>query len=293
MAAIVLSGKKLAGELQAQLQQKCALITTKLGRAPKLAVVLVGEDPASQVYVAAKAKAAHRVGIETLDVKRPGDTSQAALIATLDELNGMPNLDGILLQLPLPAELDEFSAICRIRPELDVDGLHPLNQGLLMRGAVAHQSCTPLGSMALIDSARQALGLSLDLSGLKAIVVGRSVLVGKPISMMLLARNCTVTMVHSRTRELEREIGEADILVAALGKPNFIKANWLKPGAIVIDVGINRLPDGTIVGDVEPGHEERVAAYSPVPGGVGPMTITMLLSNTINAAENRLLRPNS
>jgi len=147
--------------------------------------------------------------------------------------------------------------------------------------------------MALIDSARQALGLSLDLSGLKAIVVGRSVLVGKPISMMLLARNCTVTMVHSRTRELEREIGEADILVAALGKPNFIKANWLKPGAIVIDVGINRLPDGTIVGDVEPGHEERVAAYSPVPGGVGPMTITMLLSNTINAAENRLLRPNS
>ena len=286
MPALLLNGKELAASIQLELTTACAAIRTRLGRAPKLAVVLVGENPASKVYVASKTKAAARVGIETIDLNLPADITQQALHVELDQLNARRDLDGVLLQLPLPKGLDEFQALLRIRPDLDVDGLHPTNQGLLLRGAVAPRSCTPLGCMALIDLALKTLGKPLDLAGRNALVVGRSVLVGKPVAFLLLERNCTVTIAHSRTQDLEDQCRQADILVAALGRPQFIKKDWIKPGAIVIDVGINRLDDGTLVGDVdERGLDSVASAYSPVPGGVGPMTITMLLSNTLDSAR--------
>lgn len=289
MAAIVLDGKKLAEDLRENIKVRCAKLTPALGRPPGLAVVLVGENPASQVYVRAKSIAAEKCGIRVIDVPLEASISDATLQAQLRELSLRGEVDGILLQLPLPAGLDEFGALMSIDPAVDVDGLHPTNQGLLLRGAQTFEPCTPRGVMALIDLALSQLGRGLDLSGKRACVVGRSILVGKPVSLMLQERNATVTMCHSRTRDLAEEIVRADIVVAAVGKPEFLRGEWLKPSAVVLDVGTNRLPTGKLVGDVHFESASAVAsAISPSPGGVGPLTITMLLDNTVRSAEMRL-----
>ncbi len=289
MPAKVIDGKALAKSVRVALKDRSAIVTEKLGRSPKLAVVLVGEDPASQVYVASKSKMAKRCGIEPVDIKLPADVSDQALQSQLEELSNDETVDGILLQLPLPKGLDEYGALLKIAPDKDVDGLHPANQGLLMRGAKAHRPCTPKGCIELIKEARRDLGHSEDLSGLNAVVVGRSVLVGKPVAFMLLEENCTATVCHSRSKNLEEICADADILVAAVGRPEMLGLSSVKEGAIVIDVGINRLDDGRLVGDVN--YEEaceKAAAVTPVPGGVGPMTIAMLLSNTVDAAQDKV-----
>ncbi len=286
MTAQIIDGKSLAKEVKANLKSRVSEITPKLGRAPMLAVVLVGEDPASQVYVRSKTKAAKACGMDVTDVKLSADISNTLLQEKLSELSSNPGVDGILLQLPLPKGLDEFLALQCISPEKDVDGLHPVNQGLLVRGAEGHRACTPLGAMLLIEKGRELLGKDKNLSGEHAVVVGRSILVGKPIAMLLLERHCTVTMCHSRTKDLNQEVKRADIVVAAVGVPKLINADAIKPGAIVIDVGINRLEDGTLVGDVDFESVSEVAgAITPVPGGAGPMTIAMLLANTVVSSQ--------
>lgn len=286
MSVLILDGKALAAEIQESIKTRVAGLAPRLGRKPGLAVVLVGENPASKVYVGAKTKAAINCGLEVTDVKLPATVSNAELQSQLKQLSKNPAVDGILLQLPLPNGLDEFAALCCIEPPLDADGLHPLNQGLLLRGAPAPRSCTPMGCMALIEKACASLGRSTKLAGLHAVVVGRSILVGKPIALLLLEQNCTVTMCHSRTKDLAAEVRRADIVVAAVGQPQMVKGDWIKPGAIVIDVGINRLDDGKLVGDVDFESAKKTSgAITPVPGGVGPLTITMLISNTVDAAE--------
>lgn len=286
MSAIIVDGKALAKRIEGLLGQRVEKLVEQGRRAPCLAVVLVGEDPASQVYVKSKTKRAKRCGISTKDFRFPATVSDVELQQKLRTLSLDPEVDGILLQLPLPNGLDEFSAICSIDPGCDVDGLHPLNQGLLLRGAPAPIPCTPLGVMRLIDQAVSELGGPEDLKGLNAVVVGRSVLVGKPMGLLLLERNCTVTYCHSRTRDLAAICAKADILVAAVGRAELLKAEHVKPGAVVIDVGINRLDDGRLVGDVDFEQAASSAgAITPVPGGAGPMTIAMLLENTVNAAE--------
>ena len=248
--------------------------------------MLVGDNPASQVYVRSKSKRAQACGLSVTDVKLPGDVSQASLEAALKQLNSDPAVDGILLQLPLPKGLDELSALCAIDPRKDADGLHPANQGLLVRAAPAPRPCTPFGVMKLIAQARKQLGLDPKISGLHAVVVGRSILVGKPQALLLLEENCTVTVCHSKTVDLAAECRRADIVVAAVGRPQLVTKAFLKPGAIVIDVGINQDASGKLVGDVEfAGACEVAAAVTPVPGGVGPMTIAMLLSNTVDIAK--------
>lgn len=291
MAALVIDGKKIAAEVRAALAARVAEVTPKLGRQPGLAVVLVGDNPASHVYVRSKSKAAKECGLAVFDVTLPATASQSEIEASLRELNGTPAVDGILLQLPLPKGLNELSALTAIDPSKDADGLHPLNQGLLLRGAPAPKPCTPAGSMLLIDRALAALGRSQDLSGQHAVVIGRSILVGKPMAHLLLDRNCTVTLCHSRTKDLPAECRRADIVVAAVGKAQLVNADYIKKGAIVIDVGINHGSDGKLVGDVDFASVEGVAgAVTPVPGGVGPMTIAMLLSNTVDAAEAKTRR---
>ncbi len=287
--SIVIDGKALAERVRLKLKDEVEIVTRQLGRAPKLAVILVGDNPASKVYVRSKTKAAHECGIATEDVPLSASASQAELLGAINKLNASPDLDGILLQLPLPKGLDESAAIDAISPGLDVDGLTPISQGLLSRGSRGFRPCTPLGCLALIDEACEKLGRSRELSGLHAVVLGRSVLVGKPVSALLLERNCTVTTCHSRTGNLAEECRRADILVVAIGKSELVKGDWIKPGAIVIDVGINRLPDGRLVGDVDyAAARQLAAAITPVPGGVGPMTIAMLLSNTVSSAKNKV-----
>lgn len=289
MPAVVIDGKALAQSIAEKLSAEVRQLTLKLGRAPGLAVILVGDNPASQVYVRSKTKKAKQCGINPTDRKLPATVSNAELLAVIRELNADSTVDGILLQLPLPAGLDEFQALTTIASEKDVDGLHPENQGLLLRGAKAPRPCTPRGCIDLLDQARKELGLPKDLSGLHAVVVGRSVLVGKPVGFLLLERNCTVTICHSKTKDLAAECRRADILIAAIGKPEFITADFIKPGAIVIDVGINRLDDERLVGDVAfESAAEIAAAITPVPGGVGPMTIATLLSNTVEAAKGKV-----
>ncbi|MCC6220446.1 MAG: bifunctional 5,10-methylenetetrahydrofolate dehydrogenase/5,10-methenyltetrahydrofolate cyclohydrolase [Deltaproteobacteria bacterium] len=296
MAALVISGKELAQDVLGRLKSEVASLTVALGRKPHLAVVLVGEDPASRVYVKTKTAKALSIGMETTDVVIPGSITNESLQAKLAGLSAERNLDGILLQLPLPNGIDELAALRCIDPSLDVDGLHPLNQGLLLRTRnhgdekrEGFKPCTPLGVMALIDRAREELGLSKSLDGLKATVVGRSVLVGKPVAMMLVDRNCTVSLCHSKTLELDKECRQADILVAAVGRPKMIKSSWIKPHSIVIDVGINRTAEGELVGDVDFIEASEVAqAITPVPGGVGPMTIAMLLANTVESARRKV-----
>ena len=285
MAAEIIDGKAFAADLRARVGVAAAEFEKKAGRKAGLAVVLVGEDAASQVYVAAKGKATLAAGMASFEHRLSADTPQDELIALVERLNADPSVDGILVQLPLPRHLNEKTVIAAIDPDKDVDGITPVNAGRLVLGMDAPVSCTPLGCLMILE---QRLG---DLSGLDAVVVGRSILFGKPMAQLLLAANCTVTMAHSRTRNLPDLLRRADIVIAAIGQPEFIRGDWLKPGAIVLDGGINRLPPaegeakGRLVGDVAfdeaVGH---VGAITPVPGGVGATTIAVLLRNAIVAA---------
>ncbi|SIN69310.1 methylenetetrahydrofolate dehydrogenase (NADP+) / methenyltetrahydrofolate cyclohydrolase [Parasphingorhabdus marina DSM 22363] len=286
--AQLIDGKAFAAELRERIRQAVPKFHEQTGRTPGLAVVLVGEDPASQVYVASKHKATVAAGMESFEHRLPADTSQEELIALVRSLNEDDSVDGILVQLPLPGDLDEKAVVMAIDPDKDVDGLHVINAGRLANGEEALTPCTPLGSLMLL---KDQLG---DLSGLNAVVVGRSILVGKPMAQLLLAENCTVTMAHSRTRDLPNVVRGADIVVAAVGRAEIVKGDWLKEGAVVIDVGINRLaPEpgkerGRLVGDVATSEAMgHVRAITPVPGGVGPMTIAVLLRNTLVAASRR------
>jgi len=275
MSAALIDGKAVAAALRAALAARVAALPFR----PGLAVVLVGDDPASAVYVRNKDRAAASVGIAARTIRLPADTAQAALLAQIAALNADPAVDGILVQLPLPPPLDARAVIAAIDPAKDVDGLHPVNAGRLADGDPVLVPCTPLGVMKLLDAA------GIGLRGACALVLGRSNLVGRPVAALLLAADATVTVAHSRTRDLAAECRRADVLVAAVGRPEMVRGDWLRPGAVVIDVGINRLADGRLVGDVA--FEEAVAvasAITPVPGGVGPMTIACLLENTVAAA---------
>ena len=286
MTAAVIDGKAFAATLRAKVAGFAASFERSAGRKAGLAVVLVGEDPASQVYVRSKGKATLECGMASFEHKLPDDTTQAALLALVDQLNADPMVDGILVQLPLPHHLDEQAVVARINPDKDVDGLTPISTGRLALALPGLVPCTPLGSLMLL---KDRLG---NLSGLNAVVIGRSILVGKPMAQLLLAESCTVTIAHSRTQDLPGVVRRADIVIAAVGRPEMVKGSWLKPGATVIDVGINRLPPaegaakGRLVGDVDFAEALEVAgAITPVPGGVGPMTIAVLLRNTLVAAH--------
>jgi methylenetetrahydrofolate dehydrogenase (NADP+)/methenyltetrahydrofolate cyclohydrolase len=286
MTARRIDGKAAAAALRERIAEAVAAFRTRAGRAPGLATVLVGEDPASAVYVRSKGKATAEAGMESFSHKLPDTISQAELLALVDRLNRDERVDGILVQLPLPSQIDDKTVIAAIDPAKDVDGFHALNAGRLATGLEALVPCTPLGCLHLLMS---ELG---DLAGKDAVVIGRSNIVGKPMAMLLLGESATVTIAHSRTRDLPDVVRRADIVVAAVGRPEMVRGDWIKPGATVIDVGINRIPaeDGKsrLVGDVAYDEAAEVAgAITPVPGGVGPMTIAMLLRNTLVAAHRR------
>ncbi|PKQ20387.1 MAG: bifunctional methylenetetrahydrofolate dehydrogenase/methenyltetrahydrofolate cyclohydrolase FolD [Actinobacteria bacterium HGW-Actinobacteria-6] len=279
MAEIIIDGKAVASRVRSEVAEEVAVLRGR-GIEPGLAVILVGEDPASQSYVGMKERDCEEVGIRSFDTRLPADTSQADLEAIIDGFNADPAVHGILLQLPLPANLDAESAIARIQPDKDVDGFHPVSIGRLVRGLPAAHACTPEGVMELLRA------YDINPSGKRAVVIGRSVLVGKPMALLLIEANATVTVCHSRTQDLPGVCREADILVAAIGRPHMIDASYIKPGAVVIDVGINRVGD-KLVGDVAYAEVEPLAsAITPVPGGVGPMTRAVLLKNTVAAAES-------
>lgn len=286
MPATLIDGKAVATELRAALGRRVAAHVAEGRRAPGLAVVLVGDDPASQVYVGSKAKQTREIGMVSIEHRLPADTTQETLLALIATLNADPAIDGILVQLPLPKQIDAEAVIEAIDPAKDVDGFHPINVGRLSIGGKAFVPCTPRGSMHLIRTLRR------DLAGLHAVVVGRSNIVGKPMAQLLLAENCTITIAHSRTHDLPGLCRQADILVAAVGRRKLIGPEHVKPGAIVIDVGINRIPAGEktrLVGDVDFDAVLPIAgAITPVPGGVGPMTIACLLENTLESYERRL-----
>jgi len=283
MTATLIDGKAIAAALRAEMAARVADLTAKGQRPPGLAVVLVGEDPASQVYVASKAKQTVEIGMRSFEHKLPAETPETELLALIARLNADPAVDGILVQLPLPKHIDADKVIEAISPEKDVDGFHPVNAGRLATGGRGFVPCTPRGSLRLVKSVRK------DLAGLHAVVVGRSNIVGKPMALLLLGESCTVTIAHSKTRDLAAVCREADILVAAVGRPKLLGAEHVKPGAIVIDVGINRIADpatgkSRLVGDVDFEAAKAVAgAITPVPGGVGPMTIACLLENTLDS----------
>ena len=279
MVAEIIDGKKIAMECRKALKDRVAEFTAKKGYAPGLGVILVGGDPASAVYVRNKEKACAKVGMESFHHDLPETATQAEVEALIDQLNDDPKVHGILLQLPLPDQIDSDPLLRRIRPEKDADGFHPMSAGQLAVGQPTFVACTPKGCMKLIESTGQSI------SGKRAVVVGRSNIVGKPVSQLLLAANATVTVCHSRTQDLPEEVSRADILVAAIGRADFVKGEWVKPGSIVIDVGINRRDDGTLCGDVEfEAAAERAGWITPVPGGVGPMTVAMLIENTVEGA---------
>jgi len=281
MPATVLDGKALAARIRGELQLETARLAAE-GITPGLAVVLVGDDPASQIYVRSKTAACAQVGITTFDHRLPAATSDGELLGLVASLNTDPRVDGILIQLPLPAGIDARRVLFAVDPRKDVDGIHPENVGRLLMGEPRFVACTPFGVMKLIEEAR------LPLAGAQAVVVGRSNMVGKPMAALLLNADATVTVCHSKTRDLAATVGRADLLVAAVGRPQMIRGDWVKPGAVVIDVGINRTAEGKLLGDVEyAGAAARAAAITPVPGGVGPMTIAMLLANTVTAAKLR------
>jgi methylenetetrahydrofolate dehydrogenase (NADP+)/methenyltetrahydrofolate cyclohydrolase len=284
--AHLIDGKQIAANLVEQVAIETREFKETFGIQPGLAVVLVGEDPASQVYVRNKGRRATEVGFTSIEHKLPIDTSQVTLNTLVKQLNNDASVHGILVQLPLPAQLNEDEIIALITPEKDVDGFHPLNVGALASGQDALVPCTPLGCMIMLQQQCS------DLSGLHAVVIGRSNIVGKPIAALLLKANCTVTIVHSKSRDIEAICRNADILVAAVGRPEMVKANWIKPGAIVIDVGINaveREGKRKLLGDVDFTEVEKIAAaITPVPGGVGPMTIACLMKNTLTAARHQM-----
>tara|TARA_Y100000780_G_scaffold16082_1_gene14019 strand:- start:501 stop:1397 length:897 start_codon:yes stop_codon:yes gene_type:complete len=286
MTAEVIDGKAFAAQLRERVGVQAAKFEQQAGRKAGLAVVLVGEDPASQVYVRSKHKATVAANMESFEHRLPADTSDADLLALVERLNNDAAVDGVLVQLPLPGHLDEQAVIAAISPDKDVDGFHVINAGRLAVGQTGFVPCTPLGCMMLLAD---RLG---DLSGLEAVVIGRSNIVGKPMAQLLLDANATVTIAHSRTKDLPGVVRRADIVVAAVGRPEMVKGDWLKDGATIIDVGINRLPPepgsdkGRLVGDVDYAAAKNVAsAITPVPGGVGPMTIAVLLRNTLVAAH--------
>ncbi len=279
MSAQILDGKIISESLRADIAQRVAALKER-GITPGLAVILVGEDPASQIYVRNKGVGCEQVGIHSVTIRLPENTSQEELENHIRALNADEKIHGILVQLPLPRHLDEAAALAVIVPEKDVDGFHVQNAGRLMNGLPGVVACTPKGALEMIRRT------GMNLSGKEAVVVGRSNIVGKPMAMLLLQENCTVTVCHSRTADLASHTRRADVLVAAVGKAKFITADMVKPGAVVIDVGINRLENGKVVGDVDFDAVKDVAAWiTPVPGGVGRMTITMLLENTVEAAE--------
>jgi methylenetetrahydrofolate dehydrogenase (NADP+) / methenyltetrahydrofolate cyclohydrolase len=281
VSARVIDGKAFAAGLRARVKDGVGAFAAATGRAPGLAVVLVGDDPASQVYVRNKGLATVAAGMASFEHRLPADTAEAELLALVRSLNADDRVDGILVQLPAPPHIREIAVIETINPAKDVDGLHPVNIGRLVAGRPALVPCTPLGCLMLLED---TLG---DLAGLDAVVLGRSNLVGKPMAALLTAESCTVTVAHSRTRDLPAVVRRADIVVAAVGRADMVKGDWLKPGATVIDVGINRV-DGKLRGDVDYASATEVAgAITPVPGGVGPMTIACLLRNTLVAAHRR------
>lgn len=282
----IIDGKAFAARVRESVAADVSTLKNKHALTPGLAVIIVGHDPASEVYVRNKVKQTAEVGMHSLHHELPDTASEAELVALVNTLNADPEIHGILVQLPLPKGIDEAAVIGAIAPEKDVDGFHVVNSGLLATGGKGMVPCTPLGCMMMLSD---TLG---DMSGLKAVVVGRSNIVGKPMAQLLLDANCTVTIAHSRTKNLADEVRAADIVVAAVGRPEMVKGDWIKEGATVIDVGINRIPapergEGKmrLVGDVEfAGASERAGAITPVPGGVGPMTIACLLRNTVTAA---------
>lgn len=277
----IIDGKALAEKIRAEVAEEVRQLKTK-GVQPGLAFILVGEDPASQIYVGNKKKACEETGIENFLEKLSEQTSEKDLLAVIDQLNANPKVHGILVQLPLPKHCDTQKVLSRIHPKKDVDGLHPENMGRLVLKLPGLKPCTPQGVVALIEST------GTKIAGKNVCVVGRSDIVGKPCALLLLHKDATVTVCHSRTGNLREKIAEADIVVAALGKPKFIQGGWIKNGAIVIDVGIHRLPDGKICGDVDTeSASKRTAFITPVPGGVGPMTIAMLLKNTLEACHGQ------
>ncbi|MDR1462307.1 MAG: bifunctional methylenetetrahydrofolate dehydrogenase/methenyltetrahydrofolate cyclohydrolase FolD [Azoarcus sp.] len=282
MGTYLIDGKTLAEELRATFKTRVAALAAR-GQRPGLAVILVGEDPASQVYVRNKVNACEAAGIFSQKIVYPADMAQAVVLSKLAELNADPKIHGILVQLPLPRHFDEKAVLEAIAPEKDVDGFHAENVGALAQGTPRFIPCTPYGVMKMFEAK------GIDLAGKEAVVIGRSNIVGKPMALLLINAGATVTVCHSRTRDLAAHTRRADILVAAVGKPRFVTADMVKPGAVVIDVGINRLPPeegGKLCGDVDFETVKNIASLiTPVPGGVGPMTITMLLANTIEAAE--------
>ncbi|MGD9803132.1 MAG: bifunctional methylenetetrahydrofolate dehydrogenase/methenyltetrahydrofolate cyclohydrolase FolD [Hyphomicrobiaceae bacterium] len=285
--AKLIDGKALAEALRHEISDEATAFTRAAGRMPGLAVVLVGDDPGSQVYVRSKARQTVEVGMRSIEHRLSSETCETALLQLIAELNADESVDGILVQLPLPRGLDARAVIEAIDPAKDVDGFHPINAGRLMTGMPGLVPCTPLGCIRLAKSVQPSL------QGLEAVVVGRSNIVGKPVAQLLLGEDCTVTVAHSRTRDLPDVVRRADLVVAAIGRPEMVRGNWIKPGAIVIDVGINRIATegggkGRLVGDVAFEEARRVAgAITPVPGGVGPMTIACLLRNTLDAARRR------
>jgi methylenetetrahydrofolate dehydrogenase (NADP+)/methenyltetrahydrofolate cyclohydrolase len=281
MSARRLDGKACAARLLTEVERRVGVCRER-GVQPCLAVVLVGDDPASQVYVRSKERRAAEVGIEARDHRLPATTTTDELLALVAALNADRAVDGILVQLPLPPQCDTQRILLAVDPAKDVDGFHPDNLGRLMLGRPRFVACTPQGCMLLLKEA------GVELSGSRALVIGRSTIVGKPMAQLLVHADATVIAAHSRTRDLPAEVAQADVVVAAIGRPEFIRGEWIKPGAVVIDVGMNRLPDGRLVGDVEfAAAEAKASAITPVPGGVGPMTIACLLNNVVLAAERR------
>jgi len=279
MSAKIIDGNALAKQVRSEIATRTSALVAK-GIKPGLAVLLVGEDPASQVYVRNKVKACEDVGMFSILERHSADLTEANLLKRIDELNKDPQIHGILVQLPLPKHIDSHRVIEAIAPEKDVDGFHVANAGALMIGAPLFRPCTPYGCMKMLES------IDYPIRGARAVVIGASNIVGKPMAMLLLQAGATVTICNSKTKDLTAHTKEADILVVATGKPKMVTADMVKPGAVVIDVGINRLPDGKLCGDVDFDSVKEIAgAITPVPGGVGPMTITMLLLNTLEAAE--------
>lgn len=280
--AKLIDGKAISKQIREEIAAETAEFAKKSGVTPGLAVIIVGEDPASQVYVRNKRKACDEVGFYSESYELPAETTQEELEALVDKLNNDDKIHGILVQLPLPKHLDETRVLLKINPEKDVDAFHPYNVGKIMIGDYSFLPCTPAGVMALIERS------GIDVCGKKCVVIGRSNIVGKPMAMLLLHSHGTVTICHSRTKDLASICKEADILVAAIGKADFVGADMIKEGAVVIDVGMNRKADGKLTGDVNFAEAEPLASYiTPVPGGVGPMTITMLMQNTLTAAKNK------
>jgi len=282
VAAQLIDGKAVAARVQAEVRAGVAERVRSGRRAPALATVLVGGDPASKVYVGRKLKSCEELGIRSEHTDLPSTVTQAELLAHIDRLNADPKVDGILVQLPLPAHIDSETVIERIDPKKDVDGFHPYNVGRLVQRMPVQRPCTPYGMILMLERE------GLDARGRNAVIIGQSNIVGRPMALELLMKAATVTICHSQTKDLARHVGEAEILVAAMGKPRFVPGDWIRPGAIVLDVGINRLPDGKLVGDVDYDEAAKRAGWiTPVPGGVGPMTIAALMKNTL---ESRLRR---